>query len=150
MKGMGGGAMNLLKAGAIGAAGALVVDVGMGFLNGFLPVSMNTKLNGDGTPNYMNYAVKGALAVGLASFGGKLVQAETAKRMAAGSMTVMVYELTRPFAQSILPGTMSLGWYSPGRIMAPARGVGAYLGKYSTVAPIRSPNAVGAATGGRR
>lgn len=154
-RGMGGGAVNLIKAGAIGAGGALVVDVAQGFVNGFLPASMNTKLNPDGTMNYLNYAVKGALAVGLAHFGSKVVSSETAKRMAVGSMTVMAYELLRPFAVSVLPASMGLGWYSPGATFNnPAvksnYRVGQYqntMGNYQdtrSVVNLRSPNATAA------
>lgn len=152
LRGIGGGAMGLVKAGAIGAGGALVVDVAQGFVNGFLPASLATKLNPDGSTNYMNYAVKGALAVALAHFGGKLVSRETAHRMAAGSMVVMAYELLRPLAASMLPASMPLGWYSPGMTFkagsTPGVGVGKYqsLGVYQNaqrapVTPIRSPNA---------
>ncbi len=157
MRGIGGGAMGILKAGAIGAGGAIAVDVAQGFVNGFLPVSMNSKINADGTTNYLNYAVKGALAVGLAHFGGKVVSSETAKRMAVGSMTVMAYELLRPFAASVLPASMSLGWYSPGMTfkagsqsgLAPGMGRYQSLGRYqnvTNVSRIKSPNAVVANT----
>lgn len=112
-RGFGGGAMALVKAGAIGAGGAIVTDVAMGFVNGFLPANMNTKQNIDGTPNYLNYAVKGVLAVALGHFGKKIVSPATAHTMAAGAMTVMAYELLRPFAASVLPASMSLGYYSP-------------------------------------
>jgi len=151
LRGIGGGAMGLVKAGAIGAGGALAVDVAMGFVNGFLPASMATKLNADGSNNYMNYAVKGALAVALAHFGGKVVSRETAQRMAAGSMTVMAYELLRPLAQSVLPASMSLGYYANANTPSGTLG---RLGQYQNlsglsggmaiskkVSQIRSPNA---------
>ena len=151
MGGMKAGAFALLKAGAIGAGGALTVDVAMGFLNGYLPATMNTKLNADGTVNYLNYAVKGALAVSLAHFGKRMVSAETANRMATGSFTVMAYEILRPMVVNVMPATMSLGWFSPGRVMRP--GVGNYqnkLGNYQATAmhaparSLQSPNAVAA------
>jgi hypothetical protein len=157
MRGIGGGALNLVKAGALGAGGALVVDVAMAQVNGFLPASMNTKLNTDGTPNYANYAVKGVLAIALAHFGKKVVSAETVNRMATGSFTVMAYEIARPMVSSMLPASMSLGWFSPGMTfkpgITPGMGIGQYqnlarLGQYqrvpgANVMPLRSPNAVG-------
>ncbi len=153
--GMKAGAFALLKAGAIGAGGALTVDVAMGFVNGYLPATMNTKLNADGSVNYLNYAVKGALAIGLAHFGKRVVSAETANRMATGSFTVMAYEIMRPMAVSVMPATMNLGYFAPGR--RALQGMGAYantspgalrLGKYANtnvmpgnVRTLRSPNA---------
>ena len=150
MRGIGGGAMSLLKTGAVGAGGALAVDVAMGFANGFLPASMATKLNADGTPNYLNAAAKFAVTLGVRALASKVVSADTANRMAAGAVTVQTYELLRPFVQSVLPASMSLGWFSPGMTFAAGRrpgiGVGQYqnLGVYQnmrSVVPIRSPNA---------
>lgn len=146
-----GGAVALIRGGAIGAGGALAVDVAMGFVNGFLPVSMNSKLSADGSPNYLNYAVKGGLAVLVANYAGRLVGRENAHRMALGSMTIMGYELLRPLAQSILPASMSLGYYAnmPTTRMTPATvaGLGNYqqipgnTGGSGTIAMLRSPNA---------
>lgn len=155
MRGIGGGAMSLLKTGAVGAGGALAVDVAMGFANGFLPASMATKLNADGTPNYLNAAAKFAVTLGVRALASKVVSADTANRMAAGAVTVQTYELLRPFVQSVLPASMSLGWFSPGMTFAAGRrpgiGVGQYqnLGVYQnmrSVVPIRSPNATPANT----
>lgn len=154
-RGMGSGAMGLVKAGAVGAGGALTVDIAMGFVNGFLPATMSTKLNADGSPNYVNYAAKGALAVALAHFGRRLVGPGIAHTMAAGSFTVMAYELLRPMVQNILPGSLTLGYYAnmPGTRMTPANmgrlGLANYqqipgnAGGSGTVAMLRSPNAAG-------
>ncbi|MHB8674554.1 MAG: hypothetical protein ACYDAK_12880 [Candidatus Limnocylindrales bacterium] len=147
--GMKAGAFALLKAGAIGAGGALTVDVAMGFVNGYLPATMNTKLNADGSVNYLNYAVKGALAIGLAHFGKRVVSAETANRMATGSFTVMAYEILRPLAVSVMPATMNLGYFAPGKRLAAYANTqpGALrLGKYANVPTgnvhtLRSPTA---------
>ena len=160
-------AMGLLKTGVVGAGGALAVDVAAGFIMPMLPAMVGTKLNADGSNNYLYFAAKSALAVGVAVLGAKVMKRETAHALAAGSITVTAYELLRPMVQGVLPASMSLGWMSPGRIMNPmsmARpGLGVYdrsatgdqynnglgrLGAYSNVAPIQSPNAT-AGQGGR-
>lgn len=150
-----GGAFGLLKAGAIGAGGALAVDVAQGFVNGFLPATMATKMNADGTPNYINAAVKFGVTLGVRALASKVVSADTANKMALGAVTMQVYELARPFVQSVLPATMSLGWYSPGMTFRPPGALnrmGQYqslskMGQYQStrvVTPFRSPNAVAA------
>ncbi len=154
-----GGAFGLLRAGAIGAGGALTVDVAQGFVNSFLPASMATKMNADGTPNYINAAVKFGVTLGVRSLASKVVSADTANKMALGAVTMQVYELARPFVQGILPATMSLGWYSPGMTFRPPGALsrmGQYqslqkMGQYQStgrgmVMPLRSPNAVTANT----
>ena len=117
MHNMGGSAMSLIKGGAIGAGGALGVDLAMGFLNPMLPASFAAKLNADGSPNYLNYAAKGAVAMAVGVLGAKVMRPAMARELAAGSFTVMAYELLRPLAVNVLPASMSLGWMSPGRIM---------------------------------
>lgn len=153
MRGLTGGAMGLLKTGAMGAGGALATDVAMGFVNGFLPATMSTKLNADGTVNYLNYAAKFGVVLGLRALASKALSHDTANRMATGSVTVMAYELLRPMVQNVLPASMALGWYSPavtfkaGVKPGMAPGVGNYqkLGVYQRTQrpPMRlvSPNA---------
>lgn len=152
LRNMGGSVIGLAKAGAIGAGGALAADVVQGFANGFLPASMATKTNADGSPNYLNYAVKAGLTVAIAGLAGRVVSRSTAAQMATGSFTVMAYELLRPLAASVLPASMPLGWYAPGMTfkagVKPGMGVGQYqrLGQYqsaprSNISTLRSPNA---------
>lgn len=150
-----GGAMGLLKAGAVGAGGAIAVDVAQGFVNGFLPATMATKLNADGSVNYINAAVKFGVTLGVRALALKVVSADTANKMALGAVTMQVYELVRPLVQGILPASMSMGWYSPGMTFRPPGALnrmGQYpslskMGQYQgtrTVTPFRSPNAVAA------
>ena len=110
---MSGGIVGTLKTAAFGAGGAIVVDLGYGVVSGYLPASMQTKTDSAGNVNYMYYAAKGALAFGLGAFGGKIMGRETAQKMAAGSLVVMAYELLRPLAASVLPSSMSLGYFTP-------------------------------------
>jgi len=140
--------MHLLKAGAVGAGGALAVDIGYGFVAGMLPVSMQTKTDAaTGGANYMYYAGKGAIALALGAFGGKLVGRDNAARMAAGSLVVMMYELARPLVQSTLPN-VNMGYFSPvptlGAYRSTAPGLGVYRGatpRASSVHAIKSPMA---------
>jgi hypothetical protein len=97
---MGHDAINLLKAGAIGGAGALGVDLIMGQVKGFLPASMQTPADSAGSMNYGYFAVKGALALALGIYGRKIMPAAMAGQMAEGSLTVMAYTLMRPMIPS--------------------------------------------------
>ena len=158
-------AMGLLKTGVVGAGGALAVDVAAGFIMPMLPAMVGNKLNADGSNNYLYFAAKSALAVGVAVLGAKVMKRETAHALAAGSITVTAYDLLKPMVQSVLPASMNLGYMLPGRIMNPRAmspgGLGVYdrtgeqsnnglgrLGAYNNVMPIQSPNAQ-AGMGGR-
>jgi len=144
-RGIGNSALGLVKAGAIGAGGALVVDLAAGFAMPMLPATFATKKNADGTSNYSYYAAKGALAVALGLLGAKMGRGGVAAQMAAGSMTVMAYELLQPMVAGMLPASMPLGWVSPARVLTtPRPGMGAYqtngsLRAYNNVTPIASP-----------
>lgn len=88
---------------AVGAGGAIAVDVVMGFAGRFLPATMVARFNAEGGINPFYYLTKGVLAVGLGVFGGALVGKSTAATMAQGSLTVLTYELARPFVAGMLP-----------------------------------------------
>ena len=154
-KGLGGTALQMIKNGAIGAGGAISVDLAMGFVGPMLPASFATKLNADGSNNYSYFAAKAAVALGVGILGAKVVRPDVARQLAAGSFTVMAYELLRPMAANLLPASMSLGWMSPGRIVGqnmPTGGMGKLgvydqsLGRvnglraYNNVSSIASPN----------
>lgn len=143
MRGITGGAMALLKAGAVGAGGALAADVAMGFVNGFLPATMNSKLDAAGGPNYMNYAAKFGVVLGVRALASKVLSAETANRMAAGAVTIMAYEILRPMASSMLPASMTLGWFSPGMTYRVSSGQGPGMGRYENVAGMLPRHAMG-------
>jgi hypothetical protein len=129
---------SLLKAGAIGAGGAIIVDAVMGYLP--LPASVTAKTNADGSTNYLNAGTKLALSVVLGTLGRKLFK-RAAPTMALGAVTVEMYNLIRPMLSSVVPG---LGYYSPafipGQTMVPGAGLGAYTGAYVPAgfpAPVR-------------
>jgi hypothetical protein len=108
----------MAKNAAIGAAGALAVDVAFGYAKGMLPASMQSPLGADGSVNPLYFAAKGGLAVLVGVLGSKVTK--HAADMAAGSLTVSAYEVMRSF----VPVSVNLGGYSsPARIAGPRRAV---------------------------
>lgn len=125
--GLMGNAAGLLKAGAIGGAGAVAVDVGMSWIKGYLPTSMQSPVNTDGSANFGYFGAKAALAIALGAYGSKLpVVGKYAGRAAEGALTVMSYQLLRP----LVPSTMLGAYVNPAPTMRPGmngvRGVRAY------------------------
>lgn len=100
---------SLAMNGAIGGAGAIATDIAMGYGASLLPASVVSRVNADGSMNYMYYGVKGALAVALGTLGGKVLPPAIAARMAEGSLTVMSYEILR----GMMPASVSLGYMNP-------------------------------------
>ncbi len=101
------GIMPLLTEATIGAAGALAVNTAVNWLP--LPDALNTGL--------AKQAVKGAAAVALGLFGGMVLPRATARKMAAGSLTVTVHEILQSTLSGMLPSA-KLGFY-PGGAPAP-------------------------------
>lgn len=96
---------------AIGAAGAIAVDVAVGLLP--LPANLKTGLLGTVT--------RGAAAVALGTVGGMIMPRRVAKQMAAGSLTVTAYGALKGFLATNVPalGLSGMGYY-PGGLTAPA------------------------------
>lgn len=143
-------AVSLLKAGAIGGAGAVAVDVLMGqaqkLLASAMP-SMSTPVNQvDGGVNYGYYAIKGGIAIGIGTLGKRFIPGAIAERMAEGALTVLAYQFMRP----LVPSSLTLGYVNPaptmrriagaapGSVVAGMGRVGRYLpmGAYQNV-PVR-------------
>lgn len=118
-------AMGMVKNGAIGGAGAVGVDVLMGYASNVLPANLVSRVNPDGSMNYLYYATKGALAVGIGLYGGKVLPAGVAPKIAEGALTVMSYEILRGF----VPTGIRLGFFNP----APAMGNAGNMGKILNV-----------------
>lgn len=144
-------AMNLLKTGAIGGAGAVLVDIGMGQLAPMLASSlpsMSTPVDATtGGPNYGYYGLKAALAVALGTWGGKVIPGGMAERMSEGALTVLAYQFIRP----MVPASLTLGYVNPAPTMRRVGGMapGAVVGKYLPVGaytgiPVRGNNGAGA------
>ena len=139
----------LMKVGAVGAGGALVVDVLFGYLGRYLPASVTAKTNADGSTNYLNVASKLGVAVLLGSLGRKVFKRHAAT-MAVGAVTVQLYNFLRPMISSAMP-SLGLGYYIPafmpaGQTLMPSQ-LGAYVqaGMPQAVSPA-SPKALGAYT----
>lgn len=137
----------MVKDGAIGATGALAVDVGMGLAANVLPASMVSRTAADGSTNYLYYAGKAGLAVALGVFGRRFMGGSLAARMAAGSMTVMAYEL----GKNLIPaGVVPMGWFNPAPLAAYARGASLPAPGMNAYQSIRQPVANDAAGNGSR
>lgn len=90
--------VTMLKDGAIMGAGALGVDMLMGQVNKILPDGWDSPLEGDGTPNYKNAAIKAAVAVGVGYVGARYLPASMrglAVKAAAGSLAIQGYTLIK-------------------------------------------------------
>lgn len=108
---------------AMGAAGALGLDVLMGFLP--IPAALRT--------GPARYLVKGAGAIGLGIVAGYVVRPATAHQMAVGALTVVIHEALKSTVRSMVP-TLQLGMaedFSCLEYVSPAmlteQGVSAYL-----------------------
>lgn len=122
--GLGGIGGQLMNAG-IGAVGAVAVDT----IYNYLPLPATMKVGAVGT------ASKVALALAVGILGKKLV-GNSAEKMAAGSLTVIAYDLVKSFmppslpAPVISPAVSGLGYMSPGINggYLPQQGMGEYFG----------------------
>lgn len=135
-----GNAVNLLKAGAIGGAGAVLVDIGMGQAQRFLPASLATPLDAAGNVQYGYFGTKAALALLLGTMGGRIMPAAVAEKMGEGALTVLAYQFLRP----MVPVSLTMGYFNPAPTMRPGVGrAGAYVanaGAYAAL-PVRSNSA---------
>jgi hypothetical protein len=118
--------MGMAKTAAIGAAGAVVVDVAFGYAQSMLPTNMQTPVDATGSLNPLYFLAKGGLAVALGVLGHKATK--HAGQMAEGSLTVSAYQILR----SMVPASVNLGYVSPARPVGrmPARQAAPQLGKY--------------------
>lgn len=98
---IGGNITNMLTASVQGAAGAMVVNAAYNFLP--LPDMLKTGV--------MSSVTKGALAVGLGMFGGKVLPGRVAAEMAKGALTVTMYDALKGVVDGVVSG---LGYYTGG------------------------------------
>lgn len=110
----------LIPAG-MGAAGALGVDLALGYGASYLPASLQT-----GLPNTA-VRLAGAVAVGYVAgmVGGK----KFGEAATAGAITVTLYDLIKGYVKSAVPSLplSGMGWVSPG-LQIGGYGMGAYVG----------------------
>ena len=116
-----GGITSSIKDAGIGAVGAIGVDYLYNLLP--LPASMKTGLMGTASK------VGTALLLGTL---GKKVLGQTAAKMAAGSLTVIAYDLIKSYLPVPVPAVAGLGYMSPGinggYLPQNGMGVGEYTG----------------------
>lgn len=108
LRGMTGTLMTQLRDAAIGAGGAIAVDVLMGKLGPMLPVSMQRIPGQIGAGD----AVKAVITVLL----GKLLNKPTrglASKAAQGALTVQLHGI----ASTFMPAGLALGWYNPAQVV---------------------------------
>jgi len=90
--------MSQVKNAAIGAAGAIGVDIAMSKL----PIPANLK-SGPMLP-----AVKGAVAIGLGMLIGKFGKKRAlGKQIAEGGLTVAIHSMAKPMVANMIPGGLS-------------------------------------------
>lgn len=107
---------NLLVPAAVGAVGAVVIDVVAGYLP--LPASMKT--------GNMKYVSKAGVIILLGMLASKVVGKKQADAAVVGGLTVMFHGIVKDFATKTFPGVMPmaglgegddvLGLYSPGML----------------------------------
>lgn len=109
------GAMSIVKPAAVGAVGALSVNLIMNQLGSSLPATL--------TDGKMNYVTRAAVAMLLGVFGGKVPGLRPyARNMAQGSLTVTLSDLGREVAAGAginLAGMGRVGYINPGFIATP-------------------------------
>lgn len=110
------GIMNQVTDATIGAAGATVVDVVMGYVNPNLPATLMT--------SNVYPIVKGAVAIGLGALGGMMggQVGRFAAKGAEGSLICTLHDVFRSF----MPATLALGYINSGYV-APRGPMGAYV-----------------------
>ena len=113
----------MLKSAAVQAAGALGVDVAFGFVQSYLPTSIQTPTDATtGGINYGYYATKGAAAVGIGMLLKKMMGSARAARVVEGSLTVTIHDAMKQFMTANVP-SVTLGMYPQ-----PSSRLGMYTG----------------------
>ena len=105
---------------AIGATGAIALDVAYGYAGKYLPASLQT--------GFLPVLVKAAGAIGLGFLARKVVSRDKANAATLGALTVVAYGALKPLIASFAPTIPGLSGYSDfinyGQSM---NGIGAYM-----------------------
>lgn len=115
LRGIVGQVLPTIKAGAIGAGGALALDAAWGVISPKLPSSLSNA--------YVQFALKGLAAVLIGMVGNKLLKGK-GQQLSVGAMTVVTHDFLKATLQSSMPtvfgagGSLALSGYN---------GMGAYL-----------------------
>lgn len=116
------------KPAALGATGALLNDIAVGFVIGKLPAVLQKQ--------ELRHIVKGAAAVGLAALAskGKIASAPMVKQMTVGALTCVLHDATRAQVQKFVPG-IAMGEYLS-EVVGPWQGYsGVGMGEYLSQLP---------------
>jgi hypothetical protein len=108
-RGLAGGVVPTLKAGAVGAVGALGVDLVVGYGAKYLPTSMQSGI--------ALTAAKLVAAILVGTIGNKVLRGK-GKELAVGAVTVQLHDLAKAQLMAAMP-SLPLGQYQP---------MGAYFG----------------------
>lgn len=123
----GGKIMGMFAPAATAAAGALMLDVLMGYATPYLPANF--------VAGPMKVVAKSAGAIAMSWVAGKIVSQSTARALGVGALTVVFHDLMKQLVSSAAPTLKmdGIGYYSPGY---PAGGyldgVGVYVGPQGT------------------
>lgn len=107
--------MAMLTDGAIGGGGAVAMDLLMGQLNGYLPITFQTV---PGLPG-----VGDALKAGLTALIGVGLEKQTkgiSRKAAEGALAVQAHDLIR----TLMPASMAVGYYTPAQLVQGSARVG--------------------------
>lgn len=99
-RGVVGGIMPTVKAGLVGAGGALALDAVWGRFGPMLPSSLSN--------TYVQFAVKALLASAIGMFGGKILRGK-GRDLAVGAMTVATHDLLKTTLQQAMPTVFGTG-----------------------------------------
>jgi hypothetical protein len=123
------GIMRDIVPAATGAAGALGVDIAMGYIRPMLPAGFSGPM--------IDPLIKIGGAIGVGWLAGQVMGRRFGEQVTAGALTVAMYDIIKGFVRQAAPGLVSeyvgayydddqIGWVSP------AEQVGEYVGDYST------------------
>lgn len=98
---------NQIKPAAIQASGALMLDIGYGYLGGYIPAMLNTGM--------MKHATKGVVAIALGMVASNFMNNTTANKLALGAMTVTFHDALKEAMTTFMPAIPmgEAGYYNP-------------------------------------
>lgn len=128
--GVGRGLMTQVRDALIGGAGAVAMDLAYGQIARYLPASLQRSPAAVG----LGDAVKAVATVVIGNVLSKPTRGMS-RRMAAGALTVQAAELLRRF----VPATMTMGYYSPARVIQGSARVDPIRGGMNAYIPGQPP-----------
>lgn len=105
----------MFKDGAIGGAGAIGMDLIMGQLNAYLPITFQTVPGLPGVGDAVKAGITALIGQGLSRKTGGL-----SRKMAEGALAVQAHDIMR----ALLPASMQVGYYTPAALVQGSARVG--------------------------